>query len=1113
MNNYPKIYSISTVGVRQHENADYILHSVRTDFTGNNGLGKSIIADLLQLIFVPLRDEWKPGTEGLDKHKRKIESIPLEKDWIQFAYSFLNIEKAKGKFITIGVFIPNTSRVPVRPFIIQQGDDFETKGSKLKPFEQILKSSDFITDKGHIHDLKALKRNLYDNYKIYFKEFLNSDEVNNYFDLLYKNQLISIDLTKKENLKSFAKVLQSFSRAKTLDINNSRSLQDFLFEDNEEIKTAFETKKETLNEHIRDFYNGNKEIETLKQKQGKLEHLKETNTTYETTKLEYLSRNTHLLFNIFIIDEKAFTDNETKLNKALDDYKTHKEDYDIQCKDSYTKMIEQKEICNEIRIRLEEQEAEAGKHNIDKLKEQLRTETNFNEKLEKLKSIVEEHKTIEEIQAAYLLYESLKEQKNKLDTLQKMELFSEFKKSKWSEEYSIAYNFYNDRIQKNPEALKTLKEVLSLYDGSNPDSFFNWAVKNNEVLSREQETVVMNFKEIFTRKISSSKGKRFTVNANSLLNSFDRDGEGIWINLGDVSEYFPLVKKQIFNSKGKLQQAIEKDRENLKKEITELETEQTKTFKLNNALINIGYNQEYFEIYLRRSLLEKLQSNKLYTEENINFVAENFKLFANIENLKAEVTKLNSKIDKVIGDVRLIDGKLERNKRVLTTLLTKYINDIKGEIKQPVHNTDFAIKELTIEKLIERRDDNEDEIIGFEKTRLKTKSKRDDQKRIVDESTGKISSLKATKGYSEKVFKEAKILLEESTEIKFDNHLRLGDVTQDLVTELKTDYEKQQTIYHLEYIAIAGKFEESKAVNNNPEIYKADGLPYYNFQSLVNILCGKIGLENLTTKLSELVDNLKTLGILQLKILTEVFTLVETQYNEFNKTILNLNFFFEKNKISDDFKFRIEFAPKKDINIDWIQKMKDQSRVHNKGIDLFTSPDDLPSQENTPENLIRNIARQFYNSVNPEPSNLLDPKYYFTINVKMEDEKGKSNSGSGGQAYTALALLCIGRLSIVQKHQEKNSGVKFIIIEELSNIDETNFSIFPGIARRFGYQLMTMTPKPFGSYTDEEWYLHMLVKGKEDKFRNYTPMSFFKTKLKNIELDKYLIEQNELEGN
>ena len=52
---------------------------------------------------------------------------------------------------------------------------------------------------------------------------------------------------------------------------------------------------------------------------------------------------------------------------------------------------------------------------------------------------------------------------------------------------------------------------------------------------------------------------------------------------------------------------------------------------------------------------------------------------------------------------------------------------------------------------------------------------------------------------------------------------------------------------------------------------------------------------------------------------------------------------------------------------------------------------------------------------------------------------------------------------------------------------------------------------PFGSYTNDEWYLHMLVKGKEDKEINYTPMSFFKTKYKKIELEKYIQEQYELE--
>lgn len=48
--NFPRIYSLSTVGIRNHYNSDYRFHPFRTDFVGDSGVGKSIIADVLQLI-------------------------------------------------------------------------------------------------------------------------------------------------------------------------------------------------------------------------------------------------------------------------------------------------------------------------------------------------------------------------------------------------------------------------------------------------------------------------------------------------------------------------------------------------------------------------------------------------------------------------------------------------------------------------------------------------------------------------------------------------------------------------------------------------------------------------------------------------------------------------------------------------------------------------------------------------------------------------------------------------------------------------------------------------------------------------------------------------------
>src|ERR1017187_4909137 len=198
-NKYPRIYSLSTVGVRQHNNADYLLHHTRTDFTGDNGLGKSIIADLMQLIFVPKRDMWKPGTEGVGKNDRRIEGIPLNKDYITHAYTFVNIERYQGHFITIGAYIPKNSRVPVRPFIVQKGEDFESK--TLISFDKPLKASDFINEAKQVLDLKELKDRLMHTHDLHLKDFINHDEIQLYYELLYRNQLIPIDLTKENNLK------------------------------------------------------------------------------------------------------------------------------------------------------------------------------------------------------------------------------------------------------------------------------------------------------------------------------------------------------------------------------------------------------------------------------------------------------------------------------------------------------------------------------------------------------------------------------------------------------------------------------------------------------------------------------------------------------------------------------------------------------------------------------------------------------------------------------------------------------------------------------------------------------------------------------------------------
>ena len=288
-------------------------------------------------------------------------------------------------------------------------------------------------------------------------------------------------------------------------------------------------------------------------------------------------------------------------------------------------------------------------------------------------------------------------------------------------------------------------------------------------------------------------------------------------------------------------------------------------------------------------------------------------------------------------------------------------------------------------------------------------------------------------------------------------------------------------------------FEETKG-NKSPEL----AIDKYNFRTLVNILCGKLGLEGLGPELERLNEELKKFGDLQLTIIFDVFKKVEVQYNAFRKLITELNFFFKENRISGVYNFQVDFNERRDITIDWIRRMREHAKHQRLAAKLFITSE----AESTPETLILNIAKTLSDVGDCEMESLLDPKFYFDLRVGLNDDQGNRYPGSGGEAYTALALLCIGRMSVIQRDKNRQ-GVRFILLEELSNIDDTNFGLFPEIAKMFGYQLMTMTPKPFGSYSESEWYLHMLIRGK-DKNINYQPMSFFRTKQNKQRLEEYM---------
>ncbi|MEW6468812.1 MAG: hypothetical protein AB1458_07810 [Bacteroidota bacterium] len=1095
MSNYPRIYSLSTAGIRQHNNADYLLHPIRTDFTGDNGLGKSIIADLMQLVFVPKRDMWKPGTEGVGKNDRRIEGIPLNKDYVQHAYTFINIERYQNRFICIGTYIPKNPRLPVRPFIVQKGDDWE--GKTLISFEKALKSWDFLGVDKKVLDLKELKEHLLKKHGLHLKDFFQHDEIQLYYEFLYKNQLVPIDLTKENNLKAFAKVIQSFARAKTLDINNSRSLQNFLFEENEDIKTLFGEQKDLLVGYIRQYNMNRSIIQELDNKQNKLMVLKALHDAYAEKKIDFL-KNDALLASLNYVDlHRIHEENAYRLEMAQKSFQQNSQQVKIQTENILKLYSEAHAITSVLKSHYETILPELSDMRIEELRTRANKLNIILNELERVAPVFRKYQSVKALEQQLEKQNAISARKKKLEALRGISSFDLFEKSEWAKDYTKAYEHYQQRLAELPQIIADLENLVDIYESGSTDSLLIWAVNQKKPLSLAQETALMHFKDVLLKRPKKGEpGIKYTEDPRALLDSIEEDKEGVWLVLGELREFVPYVEKQKFSNAKSLKAAIDKDKEEIRRNLEEARSEFESMSRLMRELSEIGFNSGMLEAYATRAEIESFEVDEDLSQAVIELIQNNLENLEQYDKLKEEYVRVNDEavliakrqteshieLENMIRDMQRYESELERQKG------KKYSEDQLEQVRrQKVDDLHSLLTNIEKQLQIMEREKEEAErnLISAEGT-INSCKERDKQ-------------LSADLGKARYAFEEKRKALESETSFKFEDILQSGDIDERKIRKMESEYNAARRNYEEEYTRIVQSFEETKD-HKSPEVENDK----FNFFTLVRVLCGKLGLEGLSPELGKLNEELKKFGDLQLAIIVNVFSQVEKQYHALKRLVTELNFFFSENKISYGYQFRIDFNERKDITIDWIAKMRERAKIQRFGADLFTEQQGIDHSDSSPDKLIISIAQQFSTVKNCELEDLLNPKFYFELRVGLYDDKNNRYSGSGGQAYTALALLCIGRLSVIQR--EKNRpGIRFIIIEELSNIDDTNFGLFPQIAEQFGYQLMTMTPKPFGSYTEDSWFLHMLVRGK-DKDINYHPMSFFKTKNSKKLLDDYLAD-------
>ena len=130
------------------------------------------------------------------------------------------------------------------------------------------------------------------------------------------------------------------------------------------------------------------------------------------------------------------------------------------------------------------------------------------------------------------------------------------------------------------------------------------------------------------------------------------------------------------------------------------------------------------------------------------------------------------------------------------------------------------------------------------------------------------------------------------------------------------------------------------------------------------------------------------------------------------------------------------------------------------------------------------LNSMFSNFCHVLKEDLLNPKNYFDIKFEMESDDGEKNVGSAGQTYAVTAMLCVARLSLVEKKEKgrQHSGLRFMPIDEAEGIG-SNFDLLERIAEAKDYQLISMSINPLDDFRDGEQYLYILNGSKKRKER------------------------------
>lgn len=1111
---YPRFFSLSTINLIHHGTTDYFIHPTCTEFNGESGAGKSLIADFLQLLLVTGHNQAYQSSTKTTSEPRRIGGTVLSDS--RFGYVFANVEVEANAFIVIGAYIERSSDSP-RMFIGQSDRDFDNDNA-LKPLPRPILSGD-LTGDNKVKNVDDCLEDLRER-NIMIAKVLSPRK---YHSTLYRNQILSFDPSYDEGqLRDYSRVIQSFSNAKNINTHGEK-IKHFLFNDGKEqaIIDKYRSKCEEISSNIEIHRYNSSAIAQIKDKSTDLIRLKELLDQKLTSQKDLIRRQT-----IFHASCRRITESDRdKAEQKLKDC-----DYGlslIQGLQHYSKVVS----CERLIKKNEEQQEKFRFHNskVEELRKKMRiheeAKTTLDGTIEALRPRWRQLAELEQWLLRYGAVGNIKaawlRQAMILRDRQTLKDFDERLKESaliptWDElagEAGDIRELHRLRLSRETilkellQQLSLAKEFMNYHD---PHSLVHWSLDQNRPLSLQEESLLVHFQALKTLKTPktehvSNPEKLF------LLKNISFEAEGFWFEREGISEYIPYVAQQILatSDRTELLEFLDSNLKAIKQRISEVDKRLTLLQDLGTLYLGFGDPQRLLDLLARRESLLTFEMDKSFPgdeellDENLtletsglalqlkeqkkNLEEEQKKIANDIFICRVDISTLNTEIETIKEILKSFPKSIEDDLTVARNSL-KDIRDNRSEFEPQAHLTiahalanlykldilrlDKAGRELWIREASDYDLNKLQNDFLFRAVIAEQNIKSD----IDAEKTKYANRLPILAEAEDKslrmylaVFQEDFILADPTPKFHWKAcESEIAELDR-IFTQENSDYFAWFQVLAKPYLATASlplDAEFSDLVRQMlPRIFSSTDIVDSTFMGRISTYLDEINRKN------------QEISRRKIDILLDVFNEVWESFEDYSATVQRLSSYLKSDdkRITGGISVELDFKTTV-YRIDWIGSMR--NTLNQRG--------DL--QENLMQSLqnsfsVDEIIQKLFMDIKgwkaaPNVELLLNPKTYFDVDFAMKNERGDRTSGSNGQIYAQLVLLGMARLALFESGSRSNRkrGLRIMPIDEAASLG-SNYEMLTKLAESEGYQIVSLSILPVNTAEEGQIYSYTLNAG------------------------------------